>query len=159
MREGGGREGEREGESTRNYISHYLKIKKITSLGGDAWTLHLHLCRYSVQVYMRTCVSRATQPRLYEQKYTPSAFEEVDDGSRVTRQPEAVQKAAERERRVGRERGITTAHIISQQQTSFSKDPSLIKISTAAVVNHLISGSRGARLCSRCATIAYREKS
>ena len=65
---------------------------------------------------------------VYEQKYTPSAFEEVDDGSRVARQPEAVQKAPERERREGRERGITTAHITTQQQTSFSEDPSLIKI-------------------------------
>jgi len=50
-----------------------------------------------------------------EPKYTPSAFEEVDDGSRVARQPEAVQKAAERERREEREKGITY-HL--QQQAS-----------------------------------------
>ena len=50
-----------------------------------------------MQVYMRNCVYLELHNLVYEPKYTPSAFEEVDDGSRVARQPEAVQKAAEGE--------------------------------------------------------------
>jgi hypothetical protein len=46
---------------------------------------------------MRNKVYLELHNLVYEPKCTPSAFEEVDDGSRVARQPEAVQKAAERE--------------------------------------------------------------